>query len=423
MEDKLIIFGGRSLKGEVNISGSKNSSLPILAATLLTPERCVVSGLPDLTDVSNLMIMLSELGVHINVQENQVCIQAKEIQQSDQNCYHAKKLRASFLLMGPLLARKGEACLALPGGCAIGSRPVDLHLKGFAALGAAITIEKGFVKAEARRLVGSEIYLDFPSVGATENIMMAAACAQGTTVLINAAAEPEIVDLAEFLNKMGAKITGAGTSVIRIKGSEYLHGAVHTVIPDRIEAGTYCVAAAATKGQVHLLRVVPGHIRAVISVLRRAGVDVEEGESDIFVDASRQLKPVKIKTSPYPGFPTDMQPQFAALLTTVPGTSMITETVFDNRFLYAYELIKMGAAIEIKGKTAVVRGVSKLLPATVDVTDLRAGAALVIAALKTWGETQINYACHLDRGYENLEGKLAGLGAKIHRVAEKAANL
>ncbi|HHW41922.1 MAG TPA: UDP-N-acetylglucosamine 1-carboxyvinyltransferase [Syntrophomonadaceae bacterium] len=423
MEDKFIIEGGICLKGDVRISGSKNACLPVLAASLLTPEKCVISGIPRLADVRTMIRMLTELGVQVAVQGSQVTVQARELQKPGQLQQYARKMRASFLLMGPVLARQGKACMALPGGCAIGKRPVDLHLKGLAALGAEIRIEKGFVKATARQLQGAEIVLDFPSVGATENIMMASACARGTTTLVNAAAEPEVVDLADFLNKMGAEVTGAGTRVIRIKGNPSLHGAVHTVIPDRIEAGTYLAAAVATGGEVRLARVVPDHLRSVIEKFREAGACIEEGNDELFVSAPQELRPLDISTSPYPGFPTDMQPQFAALLTTAAGTSRITENIFENRFLYTYELVRMGASIEVTGTTAVIRGVRGLRPACVKAGDLRAGAALVIAALKAWGETEIGGVYHLDRGYEDLEEKLGGLGCRIRRVTEQAANL
>lgn len=418
-----MIEGGIRLKGDVRISGSKNASLPILAASLLTPEKCVISGLPRLADVETMLRMLTELGVQVAVQGSQVTIQARELQRKAQLQQYAKKMRASFLLMGPLLARQGEACMELPGGCAIGRRPVDLHLKGLAALGAEIQIEKGFVRATARRLRGAEIALEFPSVGATENIMMAAACASGMTTLINAAAEPEIVDLADFLNKMGADIRGAGTGVICIKGTPNLKGAVHTVIPDRIEAGTYMAAVAATGGEARLVRVIPEHLRSVIEKFREAGVCIEEGDGELFVSAPQELRPLDISTSPYPGFPTDMQPQFVALLTTARGTSRVSENIFENRFLYIQELVRMSASIEVTGNTAVIHGVTGLRAACVKATDLRAGAALVIAALKAWGETDISGLYHLDRGYEDLEEKLSALGCRIRRVTEQAANL
>ncbi len=418
-----MIEGGTSLAGDVEISGSKNASLPILAASLLTPERCVICGVPRLTDTRIMIQMLEELGAQVSMQGCQVAVQARELQVTDGLHQHARKMRASFLLMGPLLARCGRARLTLPGGCAIGKRPVDLHLKGLAALGAEITVEKGYVTATAERLTGNEICLEFPSVGATENIMMAAACARGTTTLLNAAAEPEIEDLARFLNKMGAKVAGAGTRVVRIEGKPSLQGAVHTVIPDRIEAGTYMVAAAATGGQVRLLKANPAHLRSVIQKLRKAGAAVEVGDGELFVAAPPNLTALRIRTSPYPGFPTDLQPQFAALLTTAAGTSRIVETVFEERFLYAKELRRMGALIEVSGATALIRGVKCLHPARVEAPDLRAGAALVIAALKTWGKTEISCVHHLDRGYEDFEEKLRRLGARIRRLTEQAASL
>lgn len=423
MEDKYFIEGGSSLSGTVVISGSKNASLPILVASLLTPDRSVISGVPYLADVGNMIKMLAELGVQVNCQDHQVTVQAKELRPGDQLCQLAKTMRASFLLMGALLARNGKGCLPLPGGCAIGARPVNLHLKGLARLGAEISIKKGLVTASAKHLQGCEIYLDFPSVGATENIIMTATAARGVTTLVNAAAEPEIVDLARLLNQMGARVTGAGTPVVQIEGGHPLHGAAHPVIPDRIEAGTYMVATAATRGQVWLKQVIPEHLRAIITKLREAGAEVDEGTGELFVWASREFTPLAIETAPYPGFPTDMQPQFAAFLATANGTSRITETVFENRFLYTQELYRMGACIEPSGDNIIIRGIKAFNPARVKVTDLRAGAALMIAALSTWGETEIDDIYHLDRGYEELEDKLSGLGAQIRRVAEQAANL
>ena len=423
MEDKYFIEGGFSLNGTVSISGSKNASLPIMVASLLTEDRSVISGVPYLSDIGNMIKMLNELGAQVGCQDHQVTVQARELRPGDQLCQFAKTMRASFLLMGALLARNGRGCLPLPGGCAIGERPVNLHLKGLARLGAEISIEKGLVTASARRLKGNEVYLDFPSVGATENIIMTATCASGVTILVNAATEPEIVDLALFLNKMGARVTGAGTPVVQIEGGRPLHGVVHTVIPDRIEAGTYMVAAAATRGQVRLKQVIPEHLRAITAKLREAGVEVEEGTGELCVWASREFVPLAIETAPYPGFPTDMQPQFAALLATAGGTSRITETVFENRFLYTRELCRMGACIEHSGESIIIRGIKTLSPAPVKITDLRAGAALTIAALSTRGETEIDGIYHLDRGYEELEDKLNGLGARVRRMAEQAANL
>jgi UDP-N-acetylglucosamine 1-carboxyvinyltransferase len=423
LEDRYFIEGGSSLNGTVAISGSKNASLPILVASLLTPDRSVISGVPYLSDIGNMIKMLTELGAQVGCQDHQVTVHARDLQPGDQLCLLAKTMRASFLLMGALLARNGRGCLPLPGGCAIGARPVNLHLKGLARLGAEISIEKGLVTASAKRLRGSEVCLDFPSVGATENIMMAATCAQGVTTLVNAAAEPEIADLALFLNKMGARVTGAGTPVVQIDGGHPLHGVVHTVIPDRIEAGTFMVAAAATRGQVRLKQVIPEHLRAVIAKLREAGAEVEEGTGELFVWAPREFVPLTIETAPHPGFPTDMQPQFAALMATSGGTSRIAETVFESRFLYTQELCRMGACIEYSGDSIIIRGIKALSPARVKITDLRAGAALAIAALSTWGETEIDGIYHLDRGYEELEDKLNGLGARVRRVEEQAANL
>jgi UDP-N-acetylglucosamine 1-carboxyvinyltransferase len=425
LEDRYFIEGGPSLNGTVAISGSKNASLPILVASLLTTERSVISDMPYLSDIGNMIKMLTELGAQVGCQDHQVTVQARELQPGDQMCLFAKTMRASFLLMGALLARNGRGCLPLPGGCAIGARPVNLHLKGLAKLGAEISIEKGLVTASAKHLRGSEVCLDFPSVGATENIMMAATCAKGITTLVNAATEPEIEDLALFLSKMGARVTGAGTPVVQIEGGNPLHGVLHSVIPDRIEAGTYMVAAAVTRGQVHLKQVIPEHLQAIITKLREAGAEIEEGTDELFVRAPREFVPLAIETAPHPGFPTDMQPQFAALLATAGGTSRITETVFESRFLYTRELCQMGACIEHSGDSIIIRGVKAFSPARVKITDLRAGAALVIAALGTWGETEIEDIYHLDRGYEDLEDKLTGLGARVRRVreAERAAGL
>ena len=423
MEDKYFIEGGTRLNGSICISGSKNASLPLLAASLLTEDKCVLKGIPKLLDTCNMMKMLSGLGAQISNQGGQVTIQTREVQESGQLYQYARKMRASFLLLGPLLVRTGEVCLPLPGGCAIGNRPVDLHLKGLTALGAEFAVEKGHIKASAKHLIGNEVSLDYRSVGATENIMMAAAAAEGCTTILNAAAEPEIVDLGNFLNKMGAKVTGAGTSCIRIEGAPDLCGVIHTVIPDRIEAGTYLIAAAAAGGQACVQRVIPDHLKLVIEKLRQAGVPVEEGPGELVVYPTEELRPLQITTEPYPGFPTDMQPQFAALLTTAAGESTIKETVFENRFLYTEHLRRMGSHITVNGTTAKIRGVERLFPTQVKATDLRAGAALVIAALKTPGKTEIGGVYHLDRGYENLEEKLSSLGARIRRVSDRAVNL
>jgi UDP-N-acetylglucosamine 1-carboxyvinyltransferase len=421
LEDRYVIEGGISLNGSVAISGSKNASLPLLAASLLTPEKSIISGVPDLSDTGNMITMLSEAGAQVSRLGNQVTIQARDLHPGEQLNQLAKTMRASFLLMGALLARNGYGRLPLPGGCAIGARPINLHLQGLAKLGAEINIDKGMVTASAGLMRGSEICLDFPSVGATENIMMTATCARGVTILVNAATEPEISDLALLLNKMGARVSGAGTPVVQIEGGYPLHGAVHTVIPDRIEAGTYMVAAAATRGEVRLEQVAPEHLRSVTTRLRDAGVEVEEGTSELFVRANREYVPLAIETAPYPGFPTDMQPQFAAFLATVAGTSRITETVFESRFLYTRELCRMGACIEQSGDSIIIQGAKTLSPALVKANDLRAGAALVIAALSAWGETEIDGVIHLDRGYEDLEDKLCGLGARIRRMAEQVA--
>ncbi|MGE4214352.1 MAG: UDP-N-acetylglucosamine 1-carboxyvinyltransferase [Anaerotignaceae bacterium] len=414
---KFIISKSPALSGKVEISGAKNAVLPILCACILTEKECVLNSVPPLMDVYAMMDILKALGVKVEYDRiKQVAkIKAEKVVKTKEEYEMAGKLRASFLVMGPLLARRQKAKIPLPGGCQIGTRPVDLHLKGFTALGAKIKQEHGFVMARCRRLSGSHIYLDFPSVGATENIMMAAAVADGVTVIENAAVEPEIVDLAEFLNKMGAKITDYGTGTITIKGVKALKGAKHTVIPDRIEAGTFMVAAAITGGDILLTNAVPDHLGAITSKLKEANVDIEESARGIRVCAKGEVLAFDLKTMPFPGFPTDLQAVFMSLSTVAKGTSVITETVFENRFLHAGELIRMGADIKTDGRIAVIDGVKKLTATKVKATDLRAGAALVLAAMAAEGETEISDIFHIDRGYCLLEEKLINLGAKIRR--------
>ncbi|MDN5293038.1 MAG: UDP-N-acetylglucosamine 1-carboxyvinyltransferase [Eubacteriales bacterium] len=414
--EKLIIEGGTPLEGTVRISGAKNAVLPILAASLLANSPCYIHDVPDLADVETMVQVLASLGVKVERDGDTIMVNAEKITSVEAPYHYVRKMRASFLVMGPLLARLGEARIFLPGGCAIGVRPIDLHLKGFEALGAKIEMEQGFIRAKASRLKGNHIYLDFPSVGATENIMMAATLAEGQTVIENAAEEPEVVDLANFINAMGGRVKGAGTKVIRIDGVESLRGARHTVIPDRVEAGTFMVAAAITGGRVRVENVIVNHVKPVMAKLREAGVIIEEEENGLLVQGTDRISPVDIKTLPYPGFPTDMQPQMMALLTLADGNSLITETVFENRFMHVDELRRMGAKIKIEGHTAFVEGVEYLSGAPVKATDLRAGAALVLAGLAARGTTEVGCLHHIDRGYERLEEKLQQLGAKIKRV-------
>lgn len=412
--EKIFIKGGNRLKGKVTISGAKNAVLPIIAASLLAETNTILHDTPKLADVYTMVNLVGQLGVKASWQgDNTLLIDCNSLNNIETSQEFMRQMRASFLVMGPLLAKKGHAKMWLPGGCAIGSRPIDLHLKGFAALGAQIDMGHGLVEAKADKLLGARIYLDFPSVGATENIMMAATLAQGTTIIENAAEEPEIVALAMFLNNMGARVMGAGTNIIRIEGVQELKGATHTIIPDRIEAGTYMVAAAATGGDVLIDNVIEDHLKPIIAKLKEAGVNIYEENGGVRVIADWPVKAIDIKTLPYPGFPTDMQAQIMALMTLTPGTSIITETIFENRFMHVNELKRMGAQIVIEGHTAVVKGAPRLMGAPVKATDLRAGAALVIAALMAEGETEISCVHHIHRGYENLIEKLKGLGADI----------
>lgn len=418
--EKLVINGGRRLSGRVKISGAKNAVLPIIAATLLGQDApSLLDEVPALEDVHTITEVLKKLGVkaEFSPEKHQLYVDSSVIGSCEAPYDLVRKMRASFLIMGPLLARCGQARISLPGGCAIGTRPIDLHLKGFEALGANIHIGHGFIEASAPDgLKGAKIYLDFPSVGATENIMMAASMAEGQTVLENPAEEPEIVDLANYLNVMGAKVRGAGTNVIKIEGVSKLRGRDYTIIPDRIEAGTYMVAAAMTRGDVYIENAISEHLKPVIAKLKEAGVHIEEDVGGIRVQCDHRTKAVDIKTMPYPGFPTDMQAQFMAMLTISEGTSMVTETVFENRFMHVDELKRMGADIRIDGRTSVVEGVEHLTGCQVKATDLRAGAAMVLAGLVADGETQVGYIHHIDRGYDDLVGKLVNLGADIRRV-------
>lgn len=419
--EKLVIHGGKPLNGRIRVSSAKNAVLPIIAATMLasTPSRLLE--VPHLEDVHTICEVISSLGVKVTVDDKkeEIIFDAATLTATEAPYELVRRMRASFLVMGPLLARCGEARISLPGGCAIGSRPIDLHLKAFEALGATIEMGDGYVHAKAPNgLKGNQVYLDFPSVGATENVIMAASMAEGKTVIENAAEEPEIVDLVTYLNSMGANIRGAGTNIIRIQGVPELKGAVHTVIPDRIEAGTYLIAAAMAGGDVYVENALSEHLKPVVAKLKEAGVTVEEHIDGIRVISDGILKAADIKTLPYPGFPTDMQAQFMALTTIAEGTSTVMETVFENRFMHVDELKKMGAQIRIEDRRAIVDGIQRLHGAEVRATDLRAGAALVCAGLAAEGETKVTQLSHIDRGYDDLVGKLKRLGADIVRVDE-----
>ena len=420
--EKLIIQGGHRLEGRVRVSSAKNAVLPIIAATMLASTPSTLVEIPKLADVKTICAVIESLGVKVTFdpEADEIHFDASRIEATEAPAELVRKMRASFLVMGPLLARKGEAKIALPGGCAIGSRPIDLHLKAFEALGCEIEITDDYVRAVAPEgLKGNQIYLDFPSVGATENVIMAASMAEGKTIIENAAEEPEIVDLATYLNSMGANIKGAGTNVIRIEGVPELKGAVHTVIPDRIEAGTYLIAAAMAGGDVYVENALSEHLKPVVAKLKEAGVHVEEDVDGIrVISDGTGMKAVDIKTLPYPGFPTDMQAQFMAFTTIYQGTSTVTETVFENRFMHVAELRRMGAHIDIEERKAIVEGVAGLHGAEVKATDLRAGAALVCAGLCAEGQTKVSNLHHIDRGYDNLVSKLEKLGAHIVRVDE-----
>ncbi len=413
----LIIRPKGPLYGSVRISGSKNAALPILAATLLTDKPTVIYDVPPLSDTANMLEILRKLGSNIHYTgKESFAITNDNIKNPEAEYEDTGRLRASFLIAGPLLAKYQKCRIALPGGCKIGSRPIDLHLKGFSSLGAAVSLNHGIVELCAPRLRGASIYLDFPSVGATENIMMAATLADGITVIENAAVEPEITDLANFLNRMGACVRGAGTDTVKITGVPFLNGAVHTIIPDRIEAGTFMVAAAISGGRIKLENVVPEHLKPLSAKMREMGISVLESDTSILTEAAEELFPTDIKTLPFPGFPTDMQSQLCALMSVSRGTSIITETVFENRFMHVEELKRMGADITIEGRAAIVKGKPHLMGTKVTATDLRAGAALVLAGLCAEGETHIGDAEHIFRGYANLEEKLRILGAEIETV-------
>ena len=414
--DKLVIQGGVPLTGEVRISGAKNAALPILCAALLTPGTLRLQNVPHLRDVTTTLNLLAQMGVEVSLDEKLgVGLTAGKLHNLTAPYELVKTMRASILVLGPMIARFGEARVSLPGGCAIGQRPVDLHIKGLQAMGAQIDIAQGYILARAGRLKGAHIVLDLVTVTGTENLMMAAVLADGVTVLENAAREPEIIDLAECLNAMGARVRGAGSDVITIEGVQELHGATHRVMPDRIEIGTFLCAAAATGGEIKLKGTRANILDAVVSKLQEAGAQIEHGDDWIRLSTNGSLKSVSLRTAPYPAFPTDMQAQFMALNSVAEGTAVVTETIFENRFMHVQELRRLGANIEVEGNTAIVRGVKTLQGANVMATDLRASASLVLAGLVAKGETLVDRVYHLDRGYECIEEKLSLLGARIKR--------
>ncbi|MDU4933830.1 MAG: UDP-N-acetylglucosamine 1-carboxyvinyltransferase [Peptostreptococcaceae bacterium] len=415
---KIIVKKSNPLKGSVKIDGAKNAVLPIIAATLLAKGKSVIKEVPNLRDVHVISDLLRHLGAEVEYEGKTLTVDATNITTCEAPYELVRKMRASFLVMGPLLSRFNHTKISMPGGCAIGTRPIDLHLKGFKCLGADVEIDHGFVEARTEKLKGSKLYLDFPSVGATENIMMAACLAEGTTIIENAAEEPEIVDLANFLNEMGADVKGAGTNTIRIKGVKELRGAEHTVIPDRIEAATYMVAAAMTKGDIVIENVLMEHLKPVTAKLKEAGCKIIELENAVRVIGPETLKPIDIKTLPHPGFPTDVQAQFMAMLTIAKGTGVVIETVFENRYMHVAEFNRMGANIKIEGRTAVVKGVDQLYGAKVNATDLRAGAALILCGLIAEGDTEIGEIYHIQRGYVDIDKKITALGGNIEIVED-----
>ena len=418
--DRIVITGGSPLTGEVQVSGAKNSALPLLASTILGGEVCVLTNVPRVVDVMTMGKLLGMLGATVVQEGNRAVVRADVIHSTQAPYELVKTMRASVLVLGPLVARWGEATVSMPGGCAIGSRPVNLHLAGLTKLGADVSIEHGYIRATARRLKGARIYCDTTTVTGTENLVMAASLAQGTTVIENAAKEPEVVDLANFLLKRGARISGAGTDVITIEGVRELRGSDHEVIPDRIEAGTHLVAGAITKGSVTVNRCRPDHLEALLIKLREAGATIHIEKELVKLSVAKRLKSVDIRTLPFPGFPTDMQAQMLALMTMSEGTSVITETVFESRFMHVEEFRRMGADIRVEGNRAVVTGPARLAGAPVMASDLRASAGLVLAGLAAEGVTEVLRVYHLDRGYERIEEKLRGLGAKIERRKEES---
>ncbi len=421
--DKIVIHGGVPLRGEVAVSGSKNAALPIMAAALLTAEPVIIRNVPRLRDIATALALLDQLGVQGRwLDDHTLELCAAQIRSHEAPYDLVKTMRASFFVLGPLLARSGRARVSTPGGCAIGARPVNLHIRGIRALGARVQMRHGYVEAHAERLTGARLWLDTASVGATENIIMAATLARGRTTLENAAREPEVQDLARMLNAMGAGISGAGSHVIEIEGVERLHGAEHTVVNDRIEAGTLMVAAAITGGDVLVRGACAHDLEATIAKLQESGAEVTPEADGLRVARRGGIRPVELRTLPFPGFPTDLQAQMMALLTNAEGTSVITETIFENRFMHALELLRMGADIAMKGATAVVRGVPRLSGAPVMATDLRASSSLVLAGLAAENTTEVQRVYHLDRGYEALESKLRALGARIERVPDRGAS-
>ncbi len=417
MKEKIIIEGGKKLTGILNISGNKNSAVAVIPAAVLCGGKCIIRNLPNIKDVYYLKDLLTKLGAKVNMEgSDTMYVDGATINSYSADFEEAKQMRASYYFIGALLGRFGKAEAPFPGGCDIGVRPIDQHIKGFEALGAKVTIEHGIIKAEAKELIGTPIYLDFASVGATINIMLAACLAKGTTTIENSAKEPHVVDVANFLNAMGANIKGAGTDIIKIKGVNELKGCEHTIIPDFIEAGTYMIAAAATRGDVTLKNVIPTHVEAISAKMKEMGIEVFEYEDSVRVKCDKKPKAVNIKTLPYPGFPTDLQQPMTVLLSTAEGTSIVTESIWEGRFKYVEELKRMGAKIKVEDRVAVVEGNSELLGTSVYSTDLRAGAAMVIAGLVATGETIIGNIKHIDRGYEFLEDKLISLGASVKRV-------
>jgi UDP-N-acetylglucosamine 1-carboxyvinyltransferase len=416
--DKIVIQGGVPLVGKVNISGSKNAALPILVSSLLTDGINTYSNVPDLRDIHSIQQLLAHLGASVDCRHNTVTIDASGLNNSVAPYDLVRKMRASILVLGPLVARLGKARVSLPGGCAIGARPINLHLKGIEALGASIELKYGYVEASAKKLIGADIYFDIPTVGGTENLMMAAVLAEGETVLRNVAREPEIIALADTLNQMGANVHGAGTSVITITGVKSLHPVSVSIIPDRIEAGTFLVAGALTGGDVTILQCEPDHMRAIINKLEETGALIDITGKSLRVRGDGVVKSADVKTLPYPGFPTDMQAQFMVLMSVADRVSLISENIFENRFIHVSELHRMGADIEVSGNTAMVKGVANLYGAPVMATDLRASASLILAGLIAKGETVVNRVYHLDRGYEAIENKFAALNARIKRVKD-----
>ena len=414
--DKIIVEGGHSLAGEVKISGAKNAALPILISSLLTDGACTFTNVPDLMDIQSTSLLLTHLGARVEAWDDIICIDAGDLDQFEAPYDLVRKMRASVLVLGPLVARLGKAKVSLPGGCAIGARPINLHLKGLAALGASIELKHGYVEASAGRLRGAEIYFDVVTVTGTENLMMAAVLAKGTTVLRNAAREPEIMALADTLAKMGADIEGAGTSIITINGVSALNPVDTTIMPDRIEAGTFMMAAVLTRGEITLLNCEPDHVGALVDKLRLTGAEIDIDGSNLHVRSLGSITSVDVKTQPYPGFPTDMQAQFMVLMSIADGTSTISETIFENRFIHVSELRRMGADIQVSGNIAIVKGVPHLSAAQVMATDLRASASLILAGLVAHGKTEVNRVYHLDRGYQSIEKKFSALNAAIRRV-------